>query len=154
MYNIIGFHIVNEIAFPEKMKAFKITNPDAPIINSYVNLTVNGEKVECAMILYSKENYKEGPFFKYLNVGFLRLTGSTVKSIFLNNEEPEIYAHEEVSGFYEQVGNNTKYVINPEEILADNFAFALLQKQDLPNTEILKEIIKKFNNEVILKKNK
>jgi hypothetical protein len=38
------------------------------------------------------------------------------------------------------VGRNTKYTINPEEILADNFAYLLIQKKDLPNPEIIKNI--------------
>jgi hypothetical protein len=35
------------------------------------------------------------------------------------------YSTEAVSGFYEQIGRNTRYIIHPEEILAENVAMLL-----------------------------
>jgi hypothetical protein len=45
-----------------------------------------------------------------------------------------------VSGFYEQVGRNTQYIIHPEEILADNFAMLVMGDQNVPSPEILKKL--------------
>ncbi len=144
MYGIIGFEIVNVIPYPENLKDYRITNPDAPQTDAFIKLNVNGEEVECMMILYSDRDYDGGEFFKYLNVGFMRLKGDTVKEIALIDEKPVIYTFKEVSDFYEQVGKNTGYIIHPEEILADNFAFALLNKEGLPNPEIVDEIKEKL----------
>lgn len=47
---------------------------------------------------------------------------------------------EEVSGFYEQVGRNTGYVIHPEEIIAENFALLVTGKRDLPSPEVIAKI--------------
>ena len=38
------------------------------------------------------------------------------------------------------IGKNTEYIINPEEILADNFAYLVTQKKNLPNPEIIQKI--------------
>jgi hypothetical protein len=41
---------------------------------------------------------------------------------------------QELQGLLEQIGRNTRYLIHPEEILADNFAVLYLSKlrSDLP----------------------
>ena len=92
------------------------------------------------MILYSNQDYTDGDFFKYLNVGFLSLIGDHNKKVELVDNKPVIYNFNQVADFFEQVGNNTQYIIHPEEIMADNFAFALLDKTGLPNSEILEKI--------------
>jgi len=83
-----------------------------------------------------------------LNIGFLRLvlsTDGTAEAV-VTDSGPVIYNMKEVSTFAEQVGENTKYIIHPEEIMADNFAFAVLGHQDLPDQKIvdnIREILKK-----------
>jgi hypothetical protein len=140
MYRIIGFKLMNQIDYPDDLKSYRITNPDAPQTDSYIQLKVNGKTVECMMILYSNKDYEGGDFFKYLNVGFLSLTGNMDKSIVLVDNKPVIYNFEQVTGFFEQVGKNTQYIIHPEEILADNFAFAILNKTGLPDQDIVDKI--------------
>jgi hypothetical protein len=54
--------------------------------------------------------------------------------------QPRLVDFGQVSGFYEQVGRNTEYIIHPEEILADNFAMLVLADQDVPSPEILKKL--------------
>lgn len=140
MYEIIGFKLMNKVDYPESIKNKRITNPDAPQTDSYINLKVDGEAKDCMMILYAKEAYKGGDFFKYLNVGFLSLKGDEIKTIEYHEGDPLIYSFEQVHGFFEQVGKNTNYIIHPEEIMADNFSFAILNKSGLPNPEIVNEI--------------
>lgn len=92
------------------------------------------------MILYSTQDYSSGDFFKYLNVGFLSIKGDVNKSVELVGNKPVIYNIKQVTEFFEQVGKNTQYIIHPEEILADNFAFAILNKTRLPNQDIVDKI--------------
>jgi hypothetical protein len=47
----------------------------------------------------------------------------------------------EVSGFFEKIGRNTQYIIHHEETMADNFVFAIVEREDLPNPEILARLI-------------
>jgi len=146
MYSVIGFTITNEIGYPESLAPFRITNPDAPQTDNFIALTVDGKSVDCMMVLFADRNYSGGGFFDYLNVGFLRLEGKHKKSIFLQDEAPVIYGMKEVSGFFEQVGKNTQYIIHPEEIMAENFVIALENKTDIPDQQIVdqvKEILRK-----------
>lgn len=53
---------------------------------------------------------------------------------------PKLVGMERVSGFMEQVGRNTDYIIHPEEILADNFALLVLNGHDVASPEILRKI--------------
>ncbi len=144
MYAIIGFNLMNDVAYPENLKSHRITNPDAPQTDSYIDLNVDEASKSCMMILYANQDYSGGDFFKYLNVGFLCLKGDTLKTIAYKNDKPVIYTMSQVSGFFEQVGKNTQYIIHPEEILADNFAFAILGTTGLPNQEIVNKIKEKL----------
>ena len=76
-------------------------------------------------VLYADRRHYDpkrgGEFFQYLQ---FRLA--------LQGEDPQVSSGEQpfvevkdVSGFFEQVGHNTDYIIHPEEIMADNFALAL-----------------------------
>lgn len=144
MYQIIGFNLMNDVAYPENLRTYRITNPDAPQVDSYISIKVRGQSKDCMMILYSNQDYNGGDFFKYLNIGFLSLTGDSIKTIEYIDDKPVIYSFKQVSGFFEQVGKNTQYIIHPEEILADNFTFAILNKSGLQNPEIVNEIKKKL----------
>ncbi|CAN5596790.1 hypothetical protein BH11BAC1_BH11BAC1_17200 [soil metagenome] len=130
MYNIIGFNLMNEITYPDGLNNRRITNPDAPKTDSYITLNIENAPVDCAMLLYSNKQYDGGDFFKYLEVGFLRLTGGVTKEINIVNGEQVIYNMEMVSGFHEKVGMNTDYTIHPEEVLADNFVLSIENAQN------------------------
>jgi predicted SprT family Zn-dependent metalloprotease len=146
MYEIIGFRLMNNVNYPEAIKSHRITNPDAVQTDSYIKLEVNGKSVNCMMINYSKSEYDGGSYWKYLNIGFLSLVGNEEKSIELYDNKPVIYTIKQVTGFYEQVGKNTHYIIHPEEILANNFVYAILNKPDLPNPEIVDMLKMKLKN--------
>jgi hypothetical protein len=45
----------------------------------------------------------------------------------------------ELTGFFEQIGRNTQYIIHPEEILADNFSLLVREKTG-PSPDILKKL--------------
>ena len=57
------------------------------------------------------------------------------------------YTPAQASNFYEIFGENTGYVVDPEECMADNFAYALVygikgrDNQGYPNPEIIQGII-------------
>ncbi|MBK6276325.1 MAG: hypothetical protein IPF58_17295 [Saprospirales bacterium] len=141
MYSIIGFNIMNEVAYPQNLKEYKISNPDAPKKDSYITLKKDGIPIECMMILYSDKQYKSGSFFEYLNIGLLKLKGAEKKEIDYNSEgQAIIYKLDEVTDFFEQIGFNTQYIIDPEEALADNFVFAITNKKRLPSPAIVTKI--------------
>jgi hypothetical protein len=78
----------------------------------------------------------------YANIGLLKISGTDVKKIDEVNGKPIIYNIEDITGFFEQVGRNTDYILHPEEIMADNFAFTLIGSKGLPNPEIIEKVKK------------
>ena len=88
-------------------------------------MTLDGRSVSTTPILFSRaESYdpvRGGEFFDYLQLGLLVRTEPGAA---LSTER--VVGLQQVTGFFEQVGQNTQYVIHPEEILADNFALLVL----------------------------
>ena len=140
LYKIIGFEIMNGINFPDSIKNNILSNPDAPLADSYIRLLKEKDTVECVMFLYSKKKYSKGVFFEYMNIGLLSLTNGSIKKPKLINNKPIIYTIDEVSDFYEQVGTNTGYIIDPEEVLADNFVLMINQSKNLPSPWIIEQM--------------
>jgi hypothetical protein len=157
LYAVIGFVKCNEVAFPSVLKARKITNPDAPRNDHCIRLQVTGkDRWAIPILLSSTEKYnvaRGGEFFEYLEAWFLLVErdekSSTVRPLYDGKEPSLVKMHSEhVAGFSEQIGENTTYDIHPEEILADNFAFLVLRRRDLPSPAVIKRL------ERVLKENR
>lgn len=142
LYAEIGFTMCNEVPYPKPINDLKISNPDAPFNDSYVRLKHNGQTIKCTLILYAGKPYEGGSFFRYLKVGFLQVEKDDegLYQPVVVKDVPTIYEFAEVEGFIEQVGRNTQYIINPEEILADNFALLLAGGKGVPDKELLDRI--------------
>ena len=154
LYEIIGFTKCNEIALPPELERRKITNPDAPRNDHFIRLTIAGHESLAVPILLSRvERYdikRGGEFFAYLEFQFLvveKSPGSQSLKIALDGSSPKLVGMERVSGFMEQVGKNTDYIIHPEEILADNFALLVLDAPNAASPEILRKM-----REVLMRK--
>jgi hypothetical protein len=94
----------------------------------------------------SSETYdvkRGGEFFAYLQFQFLvveKSDGSQNFTAAYDGPSPRLVDMQHVSGFMEQVGRNTDYIIHPEEILADNFALLVLNEQKVASPEILRKM--------------
>jgi hypothetical protein len=137
LYESIGFTKCDEVEFPPELKSRKITNPDAPRNDHAINLRIRGEEVRAVPILFSTapkyDVNRGGAFFNYLQMSFLQIPRTP-------DSQPILAGPEEVSGFFEEVGRNTNYIIHPEEILADNFALLILDERNVPSPEILEKM--------------
>jgi hypothetical protein len=148
-YAAIGFVKCDEIEFPVTLKSRKITNPDAPRNDHCIRLKVDGNATWAIPILFSNvEKYdriRGGEFFSYLQFRFLLVerygNSPTVKPVY-ESQRPKLAAMEQISGFIEQVGGNTEYIIHPEEILADNFALLVLSERKVSSPEIIRKLEK------------
>lgn len=146
-YAAIGFDRCDEVAFPLDLTSRKITNPDAPKNDHCIRLKVGNEDHWAIPILFSRsETYdvaRGGPFFNYLQFEFLLVerdaASSAVKPLY-EDKQPRLVGMQRISGFFEQVGRNTRYIIHPEEILADNFALLVMGRNNLPSPAILKKL--------------
>ncbi|MFA7327597.1 MAG: hypothetical protein WC121_13085 [Candidatus Kapaibacterium sp.] len=143
LYSVIGFTTCNPIDITTDLKNFTISNPDAPNIDAYITLkNKSGEDVKCAMVLYSDKEYEGGAMFDYMKVGFLKLSVNNDKNmeIFVENGKEQIFNAQEITGFFEQIGSNTHYIIHPEEIVASNFELLFDEYPIVNSAEILASI--------------
>ncbi len=147
LYESIGFYYCREVEFPAKLAPRKITNPDAPKNDHCIQLQVGGEKVWGVPILFSRtpryELSRGGEFFQYLQLALLLVEGPAepgTPRLLYDSRGPRLVGLDQVSGFFEQVGRNTEYIIHPEEILADNFALLVLGERNVGSPEVLARI--------------
>ncbi len=145
LYGVIGFHACNEVTLPQSLAERKITNPDAPLNNHYIQVEEGGQPMELMPVLVSKSDRYEpargGSLFSYLDFKLLALTddGGTRRAA-LSDGKPILLEPSKVEGFMDQVGRNTNYLIHPEEILADNFVFLVNGRIDLPTPRVVTEM--------------
>lgn len=143
IYGIIGFEVGNPISYPAALAQKRITNPDAHASDSHIRLAgPQGDSIDVVMILYANRPYEGGAFFQYLSIGFMVVEGKPGDKVAkMVDGEPVVYSIQEVDGFMEKIGMNTQYILDPEEIMADNFAFAVMNKVDMPSQDIIDQIL-------------
>lgn len=125
----------------------KITNPDVPKNDYCIQLKLDGQSILAVPILLSRTAKYDaslgGEFFEYLQLALLLIeppVGSNIPQVLNDSRGPRLVTLQQVSGFFEQVGQNTEYVIHPEEILADNFALLVLKQENVRSPEVLARI--------------
>lgn len=125
MYSQIGFTVMPKpVNIPDGLKDKVISNPDVNAHDSYATFTVNGRKADCAIIIYSDTPYIGGSLFKYIKIGLLEINPETSEPLYVDGKY-QLHDITEASDFYDKVGRNTGYVIDPEEALADNFVIVV-----------------------------
>lgn len=141
LYAVIGFQLMNEVNYPEHLKDLKISNPDAARKDNFIRVHVKGKESECMLILYSDRPYNGGSFFNYVQIGLVKLKNKGgIRTVDYVNGVPVIYDMDEVEDFTDQIGMNTNYILDADEILAENFVFALMEKKDLSSPQIVEKI--------------
>ncbi len=145
LYQIVGFKACNEVELPKALRVRKLTNPDAPVNDHYIMVTLNGRSVELMPLLFSAVEYYDpnrgGTLSSYMEFKLMVLENSDgVRRPALVNGQPMLLRPNSVPGFMEQVGRNTSYLIHPEEILADNFVLVINERMNLPSQRIVEEM--------------
>ena len=136
MYKLIHFTVVeDDYPLPPSVEEYYISNPDVGHHNSYATFTINGEQTDCFTALVTTEHFEnEGDsFFDCMTTALVPVDGRDV-----------YYTPEETSDFYDVFGRNTGYVIDPEECMADNFSYAVIdgtEDQVYENPEIIEGIL-------------
>jgi len=146
-YAAIGFEKCDELEFPEELAGRKLTNPDAPRNEHCLKVKIDGGEQWVIPILFSKEEKydpeKGGEFFRYLQFKLVvveRAEEGMSVEVVREGEKAKLLDAGEVTGFLEQVGENTTYLIHPEEILADNFVLLVTGKRDVPSPEVVEKL--------------
>ena len=147
LYNAVGFEYCGDVRMPQDLATRLVTNPDAPRNDYCMEVTIGGRQEWVVPILLSPSaRYEPSEGGEYLDYAKLRLlvversgNGSASKPSHVNGP-PRLVDLGEVSGFFEKTGDNTGYVIHPEEIVADNFAMLVMAEPNVRSPEIFRKI--------------
>jgi len=127
LYEVINFKKCDSIEPPDKIREIKITNPDAPKNDHYIEVQYKNSFINIVPIIYSSapkyDVKKGGEFFRYLRINLLAIEKVDKKWQYkrANNGEPVLLELRDVPDYFNKIGMNTGYIIHPEEILAENF---------------------------------
>ena len=140
MYQRIGFEKLPNLALSDFLKKRVLYNPDGVDLRYAITVKDNkGREFKAIPAIYSRHNtYKsELPaFFSYLTFQLFEV-GNRAGTWSVKNKDVGSSV-EEITGFWEQVGENTRYNIHPDEICADNFVIMAFSKEK--NGENLKRL--------------
>lgn len=124
MYSVIGFKIVpHEFEIPESLRECFLSNPDVVHHNSYATFEIGGKDVRCYVVTIATLP------FMHKGDSFFRCFEPRLVSV---DDPTKTYSMTEAENFWEVFGENTHYVIDPEETLADNFALAVVFGKEGP----------------------
>ena len=128
-----------------------VVNPDAPKNDHCIRLQVAGVSTWAIPILFSRaakyDVSRGGEFFDYLQFRFLLVEGTEMVAparATYDDTNVRLTGPESVSGYFEQIGRNTNYIIHPEEILADSFALLLRDEAGVPSPGVIKKMKKEL----------
>jgi hypothetical protein len=145
LYRAIGFEECGELVLPPALAARKMTNPDAPVNEHCIEITVDGATAWGMPILLSREPRFDPAagraFFEYLTLWMLLVdrSGGTTRPL-ERNGAPALVPFDRVQGLTDKIGQNTNYVIHAEEILASNFERLVLGEAGAPSPEVLERM--------------
>ena len=128
IYALIGFFPHKQtLEVPKTITDRWLTNPDGISTEYYIQLTDEESTAKAVpLILSNKTTYTPSSpsFFSYLQFDLFELEESTGKLLHGNNLGTTL-ADGMMPGFFEQIKDNTQYIIHPDEIAADNFIYAI-----------------------------
>ncbi len=136
LYRVIGFHPCPNVPFPEELLPLKMTNPDAFHMDFCIDVAAGGAPYTVTPIIFAKAPYSGGGFFASME--FRLMAVERVERRWRpvrESGELKLLDVQQVTGFFEKIGFNTNYIIHPEETMADNFVFAVVERDELPNPE-------------------
>jgi len=133
MYDLIGFTIMDkDLEFPENIRSWIMANPDVEHIDNYAEFTIGGVKKKCELVALYSNSYQEAVAMMGEGARFFY----HVMPMLVPIDEPDNAIDiDEAKDFWNKVGSNTEYVLAPEEILAVNFADAVVYGLNRKNYE-------------------
>lgn len=143
LYSIIHYEQCEPLELTGDFAERTLANPDAPDLNYFIECSYRDELKTFIPVLYSNEPYDISTgesFFKFLNDDMLLvdIIEGVPTPVLGEDGQPVIVKKDSLDNYYDLIGNNTRYTYHPEETMADNFVFMVLQADgDVPNPEIL-----------------
>ena len=145
MYAIVGFKPCDRIKLPKTLAHRRITNPDAPTIDYYMDIIDGGVKRAIVPVLYSKQDKydvkKGGNLFAYLVFRLMvieKVAGKWQPK--LKNGRAIVVKPASSRSYLARIGRNTNYIIHPDEIMADNFVLLVTGAKNLKSPRIVSRL--------------
>ena len=145
LYGILGFTRINDVAYPAELRGRRITNPDGVQNGWLLTVTNQSAPVTVVPLLYATQAHyvpaQGDEFLRYVTFKLLvaQRNGDRWEAA-LTDLKPQLLDPQSVSGFFEQIGRNTDYIIHPDEILAVNFTLLVNGNTNVPSPRILTEL--------------
>ncbi len=156
LYGLIGFENIDfqKLILPEGLAARTLFNPDGVNFAQKISLqTKSGQAIEAIPIIYANEvgfKTEKSEFFSYLefNLFEIKPEGNRWKVVTAADGFSSTLNLRELPDFFRQIKDNTHYIIHPDEVLADNFAFLMQSKHDASVIAKFSEPGKNLINEI------
>lgn len=132
LYALIGFRELEDILIlPNAIQSRLLLNPDGVDFGYAMRLAIaNGDTIQVVPIITANAPaYIPGreSYFEYIDFNLYPVVQQTNGfQVVVNNLGLSPIAVNEQPDFFRQIGDNTLYIIHPDEILADNFKFLVL----------------------------
>ncbi len=137
LYALIGFRPLpgggEALRFSPELQDLLLTNPDGIDVAYAIRLRhpSKGQLQAIPLITsrYKQFNPSMRAFFNYLNFDLyaIRQKSDGTFQVLSRPDGSSTLQEAEKKSFYEQIGDNTDYIIHPDEILADNFALLAME---------------------------
>lgn len=134
LYSLIGFKPLDgPLRMKEALKKRRLTNPDGVNCAYGIQLrTPWGQTIKAIPLLIAKQTayakdslpvFQESLYFELFRV---EQQPDSTYQVWSRDDGSPMFSLLDGSDLYRQIGDNTSYIIHPDEILADNFAILAL----------------------------
>ncbi len=137
LYALIGFQSIGleNLLFPSPLSERVLFNPDGIDFAQGINLQISeAESIRAVPIIYANENGyqpEKKTFFSYLEFNLFKIEDNGNGRYTVVTEADGLTSTlniQQIPDFYKQIRDNTTYIIHPDEVLADNFSFIMLDR--------------------------
>ncbi len=136
LYALIGFQkLLQPLNIPAAVAEKRLLNPDGIDCNYAIRLQIHSDSILLAvpLIVSNADTYLPGreKYFEYIRFGLYPVVPA--EGSYRVIARPDGYSPlntNELPDFLRQIGDNTLYIIHPDEILADNFKWLVLAQSD------------------------
>jgi len=136
LYRLIGFEDIgtfSDVQLPPALAERYLLNPDGIDFAEAIELklAVDSSVLAVPIIFANKPEFESSmpDFMSYLEFELfpVQQTAAGPFTVLAQADGTSPLNMQELDDFYAQIGNNTDYIIHPDEILADNFVLLVLQ---------------------------
>ena len=144
LYALFNFKPAPEFAWPQEWDLLRVSNPDAPRNKHVISLSLDGQRLNVMPILVASRLPQHGQdnLFEVIDLRLVPVSSNTKRpgSHALRQDGQLRWVDAGVNtAYWEATGRNTQYLLHPEEIAADNFAF-LISGRKVANPALLEKL--------------